>query len=198
MTEWLSLGEAAAQLGVHPSTLRRWSDAGRIACTRTDGGHRRFDRAVVRAHLGTDQASNPAPPTESLLENVPPANMPLWRQTFQGAALEEVRHLGQRLLGLMIQYITRQTEDMRFLAEGRHIGRTYGVETARAGLAMLDMVEAFLFFRSRFTEMTIQLPTFPRAGDDAEMRRLHGRIDRFMNEVLLGAIEGHEEQQAER
>lgn len=187
MSDWLTLSEAATLLGVHPSTLRRWSDEGRVPTVRTQGGHRRFERAAVEQVLmGQDGSAAPPVPTPS----------PLWRQSFQGEELEEVRHLGQRLLGLLLQYLTRQNEDERFLAESRRIGRTYGTETGEAGLAMLDMVEAFLFFRSRFTEMTIQLPAFPRAGDDAEMRRLHKRIDRFMNEVLLGAIEGYEQRGA--
>lgn len=188
MSDWLSLTEAAQRLGVHPSTLRRWSDEGRIATVRTEGGHRRFEQAAIERYLaaGQPEAERPLAPTPT-----PPLS-PTWRESLRGEALEEVRHLGQRLLGLLMQYVTRQNEDNRFLAESRHIGRTYGKETAEAGLAMLDMVEAFLFFRSRFTEMTIQLPAFPRAGDDAELRRLHSRIDRFMNEVLLGAIEGYE------
>ncbi len=186
MSEWLSLGEAAALLGVHPGTLRRWSDVGRIVSVRTEGGHRRFERATLQQYLAAQQPTAPDAATEAVLSSP-------WRHTFTGDSLEEVRHLGQRLLGLLLQFLTRQSEDERFLTESRHIGRTYGDESARAGLAMLDMVEAFLFFRSQFTEMTIQLPAFPRAGDDTEMRRLHGRIDRFMNEVLLGTIEGYEQ-----
>jgi len=40
--------------------------------------------------------------------------------------------------------------------------------------------------------MALQMPSFPRPGDEIELRRLHGRIDRFLNEVLLGTIEGYE------
>lgn len=196
MANWLSLTEAAKFLGIHASTLRRWSDQGVVPAVRTKGGHRRFEQATLEQYLSqqnsppkTKKTSQADPPTEAL---APVERLPTWQQTFEGQNLESIRQLGQRLLGLMLQYLTRQNEDERFLAEGRNIGRVYGKETVQASLAMLDMVEAFLFFRSRFTTMAIQLPTFPRQGDDAEMRRLHGRLDRFMNEVLLGAIEGYE------
>ena len=44
LNEWLSLQQAAKVLGIHPTTLRAWSDRGRIASQRTPGGHRRFSR----------------------------------------------------------------------------------------------------------------------------------------------------------
>lgn len=39
---WLTLGEAARYLGVAQSTVRSWSDVGRVPTFRTPGGHRRF------------------------------------------------------------------------------------------------------------------------------------------------------------
>lgn len=44
----ITLPEAARLLGVGPTTLKRWSDQGRIPHTRTPGGHRRFLRSVVQ------------------------------------------------------------------------------------------------------------------------------------------------------
>src|SRR5512147_1033263 len=44
MDEWLSLSEAAKLLGVHPSTVRLWSDKGVLPTHRTSGGHRRYRR----------------------------------------------------------------------------------------------------------------------------------------------------------
>src|SRR6185503_5986040 len=42
--EWLSLSDAAKLLGVHPSTVRLWSDKGVLPTHRTSGGHRRYRR----------------------------------------------------------------------------------------------------------------------------------------------------------
>ena len=41
--------EAAALLGVHAASVKRWSDQGRLRCIRTAGGHRRFIRSEVEA-----------------------------------------------------------------------------------------------------------------------------------------------------
>lgn len=192
--EWLSLSEASALLGVHPSTLRRWSDQGKIESTRTSGGHRRFSRSVIERYLkghSFPEKAEPAPLSQASRHATTDLSQ-AWRDSFPAESREAVRQLGQRLLGLMLQYLTRQNEDERFLQEGRAIGRRYGTEIAKAGLAMLQMVEAFLYFRSQFTDMALALPAFPRPGDETESRRLHGRVDRFMNEVLLGTIEGWE------
>ena len=43
----LRLAEAAALLGVHPDTLRRWTDEGKVPCTRTPGGQRRYTREAI-------------------------------------------------------------------------------------------------------------------------------------------------------
>lgn len=47
----LSVGEAAAILGVSTYTLRRWEKRGRISSLRTPTGHRRYGRADVEALL---------------------------------------------------------------------------------------------------------------------------------------------------
>ncbi len=57
---WLRLGPAAELLGVSINTLRRWSDAGKVACYRSAGGHRRFRRVDIETLLrdGTGGAAS--------------------------------------------------------------------------------------------------------------------------------------------
>lgn len=54
------MGEAAALLGVSADTVRRWADDGRLAATRTEGGHRLVDGADL-ARLATELAAAPDP-----------------------------------------------------------------------------------------------------------------------------------------
>src|ERR687896_1917800 len=49
--DWLTLGEAAKYLGVAQSTIRKWSDSGRLPAFYTPGGHRRFRRRDLDAFL---------------------------------------------------------------------------------------------------------------------------------------------------
>ncbi len=43
--DWLTLGRAANYLGMAQSTIRKWSDTGRLPAFYTPGGHRRYRRA---------------------------------------------------------------------------------------------------------------------------------------------------------
>ena len=46
--DWLTLGQAAKYLGMAQSTIRKWSDGGRLpAAFYTPGGHRRYRRSAT-------------------------------------------------------------------------------------------------------------------------------------------------------
>src|SRR3954462_15055955 len=65
-TEWLTLGQAARFLGVAQSTIRKWSDQGRVPAFYTPGGHRRYRRRDLGTFLdrsgpGGRAAGRPVP-----------------------------------------------------------------------------------------------------------------------------------------
>src|SRR5256886_14587328 len=62
--EWLTLGQAAKYLGVAQSTIRKWSDVGRVPTFYTPGGHRRYRRRDLDAFL---ERSGPATSTGPLV-----------------------------------------------------------------------------------------------------------------------------------
>ena len=57
--DWLTLGRAAKYLGMAQSTIRKWSDDGRLRAFYTPGGHRRYRRVDLDAFLeqGASSAS---------------------------------------------------------------------------------------------------------------------------------------------
>jgi excisionase family DNA binding protein len=195
---WLSLQEASALLGVAPSTVRRWGDTGRLETKRTLGGHRRFERAAVErlaAGQRTPQASAQLPAVLAGswgLDSRAMARQEWHARLASRADAERMRGLGQRLLGLLIQYVNRREEDERFLREARAVGASYGSEAKAAGVSMHDTVEAFLFFRGSFSRLTLPLPGIAQPHDLAQAAELHARMDRFMDAILLGAIDGYE------
>ena len=50
-SDWLTLGQAARYLGVAQSTIRKWSDNGRVRAFKTPGRHRRYRRRDLDAFL---------------------------------------------------------------------------------------------------------------------------------------------------
>jgi len=55
--DWLTLGQAASYLGVAQSTVRKWSDSGRLPAFKTPGGHRRFRRGDLDSFLAGSRGS---------------------------------------------------------------------------------------------------------------------------------------------
>jgi excisionase family DNA binding protein len=51
--------QAARYLGVSLATVRRWTDAGHVACYRTPGGQRRFSRAQLDDFVASMQRTGP-------------------------------------------------------------------------------------------------------------------------------------------
>jgi excisionase family DNA binding protein len=51
MTNWISTKKAMHMLGVSATTIKRWSDDGRLPFRRTVGGHRRFRVSAVQHFL---------------------------------------------------------------------------------------------------------------------------------------------------
>jgi excisionase family DNA binding protein len=52
--------EVAQLAGVGATSVKRWTDAGLLACIKTAGGHRRYARSEVGRFLGSASANEPA------------------------------------------------------------------------------------------------------------------------------------------
>jgi excisionase family DNA binding protein len=59
--DWLTLGQAAKHLGVAQSTIRKWSDSGRVPAFYTPGGHRRYRRSDLDDFLAQSGGTAAAP-----------------------------------------------------------------------------------------------------------------------------------------
>ena len=59
--DWLTLGQASTYLGVAQSTMRKWSDLGRVPTFYTPGGHRRYRRRDLDAFLDRSGTGGTAP-----------------------------------------------------------------------------------------------------------------------------------------
>ena len=58
--------EAAEYIGVSLATIRRWTDAGYIACYRTPGGQRRFSSDQLDEFISSLQGGNSGQPAQKV------------------------------------------------------------------------------------------------------------------------------------
>ena len=202
---WLSINEACQILGVDQSTLRRWSDAGKIPVFRTPGGHRRYAEADLRAILGEGphpqerpRVSRQALTDRSLSayeeEYLRAARERGWFQAYSHANQEEYRRLGRRLVDLAVRYAATShaaSDRPSLLDEGKQIGEHYGRACANAGLSDAETVEAFLYFRFPVVRAVMGLIEEEELAAK-RASRLFVEIGHFMDQVLIATVHAHE------
>jgi excisionase family DNA binding protein len=197
--EWLNLSEAAALLGVHPSTLRAWADRGDVPAHRTPGQHRRFRRVDIEQWVDSRRAAH-LTPGQLIVENVlGRTRMQMaegrlaaepWYQRFDEARRRELREAGRAQLRLLLAYLAEdgQVEPGDVPA----LGATYQRLGREAGLSLAETVMVFLYFRDFLYDSVVEV--YQASGQRAarEWAAMHRRISAFTNSILLALISAHE------
>jgi excisionase family DNA binding protein len=198
--KWLSLQEASEILGVHPSTLRQWAEAGKIPTVRTPGKHRRFAESDVRALLEPE----PLPPSgvQLLVQSAlgrarleiggGKLNEQSWYRRLDETEKAEHRELGRKLLSLVIQYLTRPSDRPAILGEARSLGRTYGERSLVSKLTLTEAVRAFLYFQDFLMDGVVQMSETMKQRVNINLVSTHQQINTFINEVLVAMLDVYE------
>jgi excisionase family DNA binding protein len=198
---WLSLKEASELLGIHFTTLRKWSDDGLIRVFRTPGGHRRFSVADLRRFLET-RASHETPTDSDSLVDVAVGQVRAeiekmrhehtkWAETLPQHERDMTRQRGRQLFSLAIAYVVKPAQRDHLLIEGRRLGFEYGVEAALGGMPLVEAGRAVQFFRSQLSRAVRVESSY---GLDADDIRVQSAIDTFIDEVLYAVLGGYEQQ----
>jgi excisionase family DNA binding protein len=195
---WLTLNEAAEQLGIHPDTLRRWADGGKIAVFKTPGGHRRFSESEIRSfgrqrlrfqiETGIREVLARKAIMHAREELAAHASDP-WLADLSDEQKEASRRLGHRLMQLSVDYLTSDDEG-GLLSDAREVGRLYGVEGKQVGLALASMTRAFMFFRDALVETIVDLP--PDETDSKLTATLLLRVNEILDAVQIEVIREYE------
>jgi excisionase family DNA binding protein len=198
--KWLSLQEASEILGVHPSTLRQWAEAGKIPTVRTPGKHRRFAESDVRALLEPE----PLPPSgvQLLVQSAlgrarleiggGKLNEQSWYRRLDETEKAEHRELGRKLLSLVIQYLTQPSDRPAILGEARSLGRTYGERSLVSKLTLTEAVRAFLYFQDFLMDGVVQMSETMKQRVNINLVSTHQQINTFINEVLVAMLDVYE------
>jgi excisionase family DNA binding protein len=203
-SRWLDLSAAADYLGVHFTTLRRWTDDGKVPCIRTPGGRRRYRLAELAAFLASLQQGEPravavASSGQGLASLLPPRHLGIssepWYSRLDEAQRSAMRSGGQQLLAVLIQYATRGNGGEAFLQEGRRLAAAYGEASYQANLSLIETLRAFLVARRSINDSVHQAGALAGAPD-ADTWRLYDRMATFLDAMLLATVESFEQAQA--
>jgi excisionase family DNA binding protein len=196
----MDLSEAAAYLGVHFTTLRRWVDAGKAPCIRTPGGRRRFNRAELAAFLATlHQGDLPEVAIAAVGE---PGRAPLslrhlglhdepWYSRLGEADRAAMRSGGQRLMAVLMQYASRTNGGEPFLQEGQRLAGHYGVMCRQSGLSLVETLHAFLLVRRHIKDSVYEAGALA-GSPDPDTWRLYDRMNNFLDVMLLSTVEAYQ------
>jgi excisionase family DNA binding protein len=197
--DWLSLREAAELLGVHPGTLRIWSDKGLLPVYRTKGGHRRYKHSEVQLWANTARGGPTIEPVNVMQAAL--RNMRLqisvgrleaepWYQKLDAEARAMYRDSSRSLFQGLMRYLAAGGDDGA--SEAHAIGYEYASRARRFALGSLDATRAFLFFREMLLQSVIQVyqeanvPSGKAWGDI-----LHG-VNAFTDLILLNLLETYQ------
>ena len=198
---WLGMRRACEILGVNESTLRHWTDNGRVPVFLTPGGHRRYREADLRALIERGSGPDAAPLSTVLLgsheryESVARRALQssTWFRQFDESSRRHFRLLGNSMLQLLSSYVVTDSrrERERSLRRGREVAAEYGEVAAELGLSLSEATEAFVLFRNPVLELVHRWVeerpgSGPAAGDTLR------RVSQFMDEVLLSLAAAHE------
>ena len=160
--EWLALSDIAEILGVHPGTVRNWSDRGLIPVHRTQGGHRRYLRSEIDLWMQAQRSDtdrdvdlvvqNALRTTRLQISEGRLVSEP-WYQKLDEDAREQYRASGRALMQGLIN--SMHADGDQTVSEADILGYEYAARGRRFGLNSVEAASAFMFFRNRLIESDV-------------------------------------------
>jgi len=198
-SDWLSLAEAAELLGVHPGTVRQWSDKGALPVHRTQGGHRRYKRSEVELWAQTARPQSTIEPIsvmQTAFRNIRlqiaegALEAQAWYQKLDQEARDQYRQSSRTLFQSLMNYLASDSDEAD--SEAHSIGYGYASRAHRFGLSSADAARAFLFFRDALLQSVIQAYQEANVPSGRAWGDILRKVNAFTDLVLLHLLETFE------
>lgn len=197
--EWLSLSQAARILGVHPGTVRAWSDQGVLPVHRTQGGHRRYLRSEMELWMQSQRSEGPSEVhlvAQNALRNTRlqvsegRLNAENWYSKLDEEARSQYRQSGRTLLQGLIDYMASDgsTAD----AEAQALGYEYASRGRHCGLSCAEASHAFLFFRTVLIESMLTVYEAAAVRSPYAWSDMFRKVNGFTDQILMTLLETYE------
>ena len=197
--DWLNLSEASRLLGVHPSTVRNWSDQGYLPVHRTQGGHRRFKRSEVELWLQSQRANGPEDGHLVVQNALKQTRLQIsegrlaseaWYQKLDDEAREQYRRSGRTLLQSLTGFLT--SEGDLGDAEARSLGFEYASRGWRYGLTAAEATLAFLFFRNVLIDSMLTVFESAAIQSTCAWSDMLRKINAFTDQIQITLLETYD------
>jgi excisionase family DNA binding protein len=198
-TDWLSLSEVAEMLGVHPGTVRNWSDQGILPVHRTQGGHRRYLRSEVELWMQSQRVDGPGDVNlvvQNALRNTRfqisegRLNAESWYAKLDEDAREQYRRSGRAMLQGLIGYLASNGKSAQ--AEAQALGYEYASRGRRYDLNCSEATHAFLFFRNLLMESMLSVYEAASVRSPYAWSDMFRKVNEFTDQILVTLLETYE------
>ena len=197
--KWLTLSNAAKLLGVHPSTVRLWSDKGSLPVHKTDGGHRRYKRSELLLWAETNSKAKEAVEPEGMMnEVVRNVRMQIsegrlqeeaWYQKLDEDARKQYRMSARSLFQGLMTYVSTNGEEAE--SEAYAIGYEYASRARRYNLSYVDAAKAFLFFRDTLIASVVKVYTEAHVPTK-QATDMYTRMHTFTDDILISLLDTYQ------
>jgi excisionase family DNA binding protein len=197
--DWLSLSDVAEILGVHPSTVRSWSNQGLMPVHRTQGGHRRYLRSEVELWMQSQHANGSSDANlvvQNALKNTRfrisegRLSQESWYDKLDEDARDQYRKSGRTLMQGLIEYLS--TDGKLAEAEAHALGYEYASRGRRYGLSVADAANAFLFFRNVLLESMLSVYEAAAVQSPYAWGDMFRRVNTFTDQIMVSLLETYE------
>ena len=197
--EWLSLGEAADTLGVHPSTVRSWADQGLLPAHRTPGGHRRFRKQDVEMQLDKKHADNSLEAASVVQSILRTARVTIgegalegegWYQKLDDESRQQYRLSGRSLVQGLVSHLHSDGSGME--AEARSLGYEYASRGRRCGLSSVEAAHAFQFFRTMVMDSVLNAYESAAPSSPQVWTGMVRKMNTFSDLIMITLLETYD------
>lgn len=199
MSEWLSLSVAAELLGVHPSTVRLWSDKGLLPVHRTKGGHRRYKRNEVLLWAQTSREVRTVQPEDMMQSAIRNVRMQvtegrleaeIWYQKLDEDARAQYRQSSRSLFQGLMTYLASTNEDAA--SEAFAVGYEYASRARRYNLSYVDAARAFMFFRNVLIESVMKVYSEANIPSGKAWEEMLHKMHTFTDQILISLLDTYQ------
>ena len=204
--EWISLGEAAKLLGVHPTTVRNWADQNEIPFRRTPGRHRRFQRSVLEEWAAKkhdkEKPQRGSPNAQAIVEfalghtrfsvNEHELRQLDWYEQMSSQGVDKLRQTGRRLLEALLHHLEDEELEAEELVAAYQLGKEYYEALKGENLTLVQAIRGFIYFDNFLVEAVIHIMAPRLSATPSEWSDLLQQINAFTNEVLVSMVSNYQ------